>query len=139
MIDIYTDGSCLGNPGKGGWAAVSENFSVCGHLEHTTNNIAEMTAIVKALEYCVMHDIKETLIFTDSNYVKQGITLWIKNWKRNGWKTALGQDVKNKNLWVLMDSLSSQLHVEFRWVKAHNGNLWNEKADALAKKCALQV
>ena len=137
MYEIYTDGSSLGNPGRGGWAAISEDFKLCGAKPNTTNNVMEMTAIVKALEECVRRDISEVRVLTDSNYVKQGITSWIHNWKRNGWKTSGGGDVKNRELWIQIDELRMKIKmIEWKWVKAHNGNPQNEAVDRLARECA---
>jgi ribonuclease HI len=137
MYEIYTDGSCLGNPGPGGWAAIGENFTICGDAEVTTNNIMEMTAITKALEECLKREYLDVCIYTDSNYVKQGITQWIHNWKKNGWKTSSGGDVKNKDLWIEIDTLRNQMKsIEWKWVKAHNGNPHNEAVDKLARSCA---
>ena len=137
MYEVYTDGSCLGNPGRGGLGAISKDFKLCGAQPNTTNNIMEMTAIIKALEQCLWMEKKHVCIITDSNYVKNGITGWIHNWKRNGWKTANGTDVKNKELWVKMDNLRQKLTmIEWRWVKAHNGNPQNEAVDKLARECA---
>jgi len=137
MYEVYTDGSCLGNPGRGGWGAISKDFKLCGAQPNTTNNVMEMTAIIKALEQCLWMEKKHVCIITDSNYVKNGITGWIHNWKRNGWKTANGTDVKNKELWVKMDNLRQELTmIEWRWVKAHNGNPQNEAVDKLARECA---
>jgi len=137
MYEVYTDGSSLGNPGRGGWAAISEDFKLCGAKPNTTNNVMEMTAIVKALEECVRRDISEVRIMTDSNYVKQGITSWIHNWKRNGWKTSTGGDVKNRELWIQIDELRLKIKmIEWKWVKAHNGNPQNEAVDRLARECA---
>lgn len=137
MYEVYTDGSSLGNPGRGGWAAISEDFKLCGAKPNTTNNVMEMTAIIKALEECVRRDISEVRIMTDSNYVKQGITSWIHNWKRNGWKTSTGGDVKNRELWIQIDELRMKIRmIEWKWVKAHNGNPQNEAVDRLARECA---
>jgi ribonuclease HI len=137
MYEIYTDGSCLGNPGRGGWGVVSDHFILCDNERNTTNNIMEMTAIIKALEECVKREILEVRIFTDSNYVKNGISSWIINWKRNGWKTSTGADVKNKELWIAMDEARKKLtSVEWKWVKAHNGHPKNEQVDKLARECA---
>jgi ribonuclease HI len=137
MLEIYTDGSCLGNPGRGGWAAISEKFKIYGAKLDTTNNIMEMTAIIKSLEHCLREGFGVVCIYTDSNYVKQGITSWIKNWKRNGWKTASGTPVKNKELWIKLDELTTKLDIiDWKWVKAHNGNPQNEAVDKLARNCA---
>jgi ribonuclease HI len=137
MFELYTDGSCLGNPGRGGWAAISKDFKICGAKPNTTNNIMEMTAIIKALEKCALLNEKCVRIFTDSNYTKQGITSWIHNWKKNGWKTSSGGDVKNKELWIELDKLRDCFTmIEWRWVKAHNGDPKNEEVDKLARECA---
>ena len=88
MYEVHTDGSCLGNPGRGGWGAISTDFKLCGAQPNTTNNVMEMTAIIKALEQCLWMGKLHVCIITDSNYVKNGITSWIHNWKKNGWKTA---------------------------------------------------
>lgn len=137
MYEIYTDGSCLGNPGRGGWAAISKDFKLCGSQPNTTNNVMEMTAIIKALEQCVWMEENNVRIITDSNYVKQGISTWIHNWKKNGWKTSSGGDVKNKELWVKLDELRVRfIMIEWKWVKAHNGNPQNEEVDKLARECA---
>jgi ribonuclease HI len=138
--DVYTDGSCLGNPGPGGWGVVSVDFKLCDGQSNTTNNRMEMTAIVKALEECLKRGYPEVCVYTDSNYVKQGITQWVHNWKRNGWKTSSGDDVKNKELWIEIDTLRGKLReVQFKWVKAHNGNPLNEEVDKLARECAKKV
>jgi ribonuclease HI len=94
MYEIYTDGSCLGNPGRGGWGVVSDDFKLCGKQSDTTNNAMEMTAILKALEECVKRDIQEVCIFTDSQYVKNGISSWIIKWKKNNWVTRTGTTSK---------------------------------------------
>jgi ribonuclease HI len=99
-----------------------------------------MTAVVQALEQCLARDILEIRLFTDSNYVKNGITSWIKNWKRNGWRTSTGAPVKNKDLWVKIDTLSQRMkQVEWRWVKAHNGHPQNELVDRLAREEATAI
>ena len=134
-MEIYTDGSCLGNPGPGGWAAVGSGFQVTGASPHTTNNIMELTAAIKGLE---ANQGAKCMLFTDSCYVKNGITKWIIGWRRNGWKTAAGQPVKNKDLWMQLDALNGA-HVEWRWVKAHNGNTQNELVDSLAREEAERI
>ena len=140
MQDIYTDGSCLGNPGPGGWGVIGAGIKVSGGQENTTNNAMEMTAVVKALQQCLVRDILEIRLFTDSNYVKNGITSWIKNWKRNGWYTASGTPVKNKDLWIEIDTLSQRMkRVEWHWVKAHNGHPQNELVDSIAYQEALEI
>lgn len=137
MYEIYTDGSCLGNPGRGGWGVVSDDFKLSGKQCDTTNNAMEMTAILKALEECVKRNIQEVCIFTDSQYVKNGISLWIVKWKKNDWITSTGTPVKNKDLWIAMDEMRNKLKtVEWKWVKAHNGDPKNEEVDTLAYEAA---
>ena len=124
MIKVYTDGSCLENPGKGGWAAIIINESgrieIKGSKENTTNNQMELTAPIMALKKIPQGS--KVQIFTDSKYVKSGITEWIHNWKKNGWKTADKKEVKNKNLWTKLDDLSNAFDIEWIWVKAHSTN-----------------
>jgi ribonuclease HI len=140
MYEIYTDGSCLGNPGRGGWGVVSDDFKLCGKQSDTTNNAMEMTAILKALEECVKRDIQEVCVFTDSQYVKNGISSWIINWKRNDWVTSTGTPVKNKELWIAIDEVRRSLSkVEWKWVKAHNGDPKNEEVDTLAREAAGEI
>ena len=137
---VYTDGSCLGNPGPGGWAVLGPDFKLSGGQDNTTNNIMEMTAVVKALEECIKREIGSVTIFTDSNYVKNGITSWIKKWKLNGWKTSSGTAVKNKDLWVKIDKLSQEIsNVEWKWVRAHNGQPQNELVDTMARQEATVI
>jgi ribonuclease HI len=127
----------LGNPGPGGWGVVSDIYKLCGGQPNTTNNRMEMMGVSKALEESLRREYLEVCIYTDSNYVKQGITQWIHKWKKNGWKTSSGSDVKNKDLWIEIDTLRNQLKdVQWKWVKAHNGNPLNEEADKLAKESA---
>jgi len=135
-IVIYTDGACSGNPGNGGWGAVlfhnGREKDIYGGEKNTTNNKMELMAVIKALE-----SIKKPLgidVFTDSQYVKNGINSWIHNWKKNGWKTANKKPVKNKELWMELDELVSQYDVDWYWVKGHSGDVNNERADALARK-----
>ena len=136
MIKIYTDGSCIGNPGKGGWAAIifkkNEKKILKGSKDITTNNQMELTATIKALEYISTKD--EIQIYTDSKYVKQGITEWITKWKINGWKTSKKEEVKNKDLWLELDNLTSKNSIEWVWVKAHSDNDLNNEVDLLARK-----
>jgi len=137
---VYTDGSCLGNPGPGGWAVLGPDFKLSGGQDNTTNNIMEMTAVVMALEECIKRETVSVTIFTDSNYVKNGITSWIKKWKLNGWKTSTGTAVKNKDLWVKIDQLSQQISsVEWKWVRAHNGQPQNELVDNMARQEATRI
>jgi ribonuclease HI len=135
--DVYTDGSCLGNPGPGGWGVVSDIYKLCGGQPNTTSNRMEMMGVAKALEESLRREYFEVCIYTDSNYVKQGITQWIHKWKKNGWRTSSGNDVKNKDLWIEIDTLRNQLKdVQWKWVKAHNGNPLNEEVDKLARDSA---
>lgn len=140
-MKLYTDGSCLGNPGSGGWAAICVNdrdevfFKVSGGDSHTTNNIMELSAVIRGLERYGSGPVR---VYTDSKYVMDGITKWIKNWKKNGWKTSTGGQVKNRSLWEQLDGLVTQF-VTFEWVKAHNGDKWNEAVDTLARDTAQLV
>ena len=138
MIKIYTDGSCLDNPGKGGWAAIIINESgrteIKGSKENTTNNQMELTAPIMALKKIPRGS--KVQIFTDSKYVKSGITEWIHNWKKNGWKTADKKEVKNKNLWTKLDDLSNAFDIEWIWVKAHSTNELNNEVDLLGRSSA---
>ena len=142
-IKIYTDGSCLGNPGPGGWAAIilEDNLKkeLIGREKHTTNNRMELTAAIKALEYCNKNkdeqkSLKIIKIYTDSIYVKEGITNWINNWEKNNWKTADKKNVKNVDLWKSLKELIKSNQVEWFWVKGHSDNPLNDLADKLAKK-----
>ena len=139
-IKIYTDGACSGNPGKGGWGAlIQENDNetkISGSAMNTTNNRMELTAVIKALE--LYEKPREIEIFTDSKYVMQGITEWIKNWKNNQWKTSQKKDVKNKDLWLLLDLASEKHNIEWKWVKGHAGDYGNEIADKLATQAVLK-
>jgi|TARA_Y100000748_G_scaffold118018_1_gene99068 ribonuclease HI len=139
-IKIYTDGACSGNPGKGGWGAlIQENDNekkLSGSELNTTNNRMELTAVIKALEH--YDEAREIEVFTDSKYVMQGITEWIKNWKNNHWKTSQKKDVKNKDLWVLLDSVSAKHDIKWSWVKGHAGDYGNEIADKLATQAILE-
>tara|TARA_B100001027_G_scaffold212702_1_gene182365 strand:- start:301 stop:723 length:423 start_codon:yes stop_codon:yes gene_type:complete len=138
MIKIYTDGSCLENPGKGGWAAIiiddGKAKEIKGSKENTTNNQMELLAPINALKNIPKGS--KVQIFTDSQYVKSGITEWIHNWKKNGWKTADKKDVKNKELWTELDELSSTFKIEWNWVKAHSTDDLNNKVDLLARSSA---
>tara|TARA_B100000941_G_scaffold290470_1_gene272584 strand:- start:607 stop:1029 length:423 start_codon:yes stop_codon:yes gene_type:complete len=138
MIKIYTDGSCIENPGKGGWAAIiinnGEKTKIKGSKENTTNNQMELLAPIMALKKIPIGS--KVLIFTDSKYVKSGITEWINNWKKNGWKTASKKDVRNKDLWIKLDGLSSSFDIEWNWVKAHSTDKLNNEVDLLARTSA---
>ena len=142
-IKIYTDGACVGNPGPGGWAAIiikeSNKIEIFGGEKLTTNNRMELTAAIKALEYCLEKEtkqlsLKEVKIYTDSNYLKDGITVWFNNWEKNNWKTADKKNVKNVDLWKKLKELTKISQIEWYWIKGHSQNPMNELADKLAKK-----
>ena len=134
-VDIYTDGACSGNPGPGGWGVLIEignkNIELSGGDKDTTNNRMELMAAIKALEEIDKN--YEITLYTDSNYVKDGITSWISNWKKNNWKTASKKDVKNKELWMRLDEAIKDKNISWVWVKGHAGNAGNEQADYLAR------
>ena len=135
-VTIYTDGACKGNPGPGGWGAwlVSGDYQkeLWGGEPGTTNNRMEMTAVIEAL--ASLKRTCDVTLYTDSEYVKNGITAWIHGWKARGWKTAARQPVKNVELWQRIDALAQLHHVDWRWVKGHAGDPGTEKADALANR-----
>ena len=138
MIKIYTDGSCIGNPGNGGWAAIILNdgkkTKIKGFKKNTTNNQMELLAPIKALKEIPKGS--KVQIFTDSKYVKSGITEWIHNWKKNGWKTKNKKDVSNKELWIELDLLNNKFEINWSWVKAHSTDKFNNEVDLLAKSAA---
>ena len=136
MINIYTDGACKGNPGPGGWGALIidgdiEN-EIYGGENNTTNNRMEIMAVIMALQ--TVNTKNEITVFTDSTYVQKGINEWINKWKVNGWKASNKKEVKNKDLWVQLDSLAAKLQINWIWVKGHSGHLGNERADYLANQ-----
>ncbi len=136
-ITIYTDGGCTGNPGPGGWGAVllleGKEIKISGGAHSTTNNQMELTAVTKALEYVGKEfSFKDELsIYTDSQYVKNGITSWIINWEKNGWKTAAKKPVKNKEFWIELRTLTKMANIKWFWVKGHSGDKYNEMCDEL--------
>ena len=137
MIKIYIDGACSGNPGIGGWGAVilendNDPIFLKGGENGTTNNRMELTATIKALQH--YKNSEELIIVTDSKYVKEGIQSWITNWKKNGWKTASKKPVKNKELWLELDSEIARHSINWKWIKGHTGDTYNEKADFLARR-----
>ena len=138
MIKIYTDGSCLGNPGNGGWAAIiiddKKKIQIKGSKKDTTNNQMELLAPIKALKKIPKGSSVQ--IFTDSKYVKSGITEWIHNWKKNGWKTANKQPVKNKELWIELDNLTDEFKIKWSWVKGHSSDVLNNEVDLIAREAA---
>ena len=136
QVEIYTDGACRGNPGPGGWGALlrsnGHEKELCGGQLDTTNNQMELLAAIKALE-----SLKEPCkidLFTDSKYVKNGITQWIINWKTNGFKNAKKKPVLNAELWIRLNTLVSEHDINWLWVKGHSGHIDNERADALANR-----
>ena len=142
-IKIYTDGACIGNPGPGGWAAVllieGNKKEIFGGEKLTTNNRMELTATIKALEYCFEKEgkqliLKQIEIYTDSTYVKEGITVWINTWEKNNWKTADKKNVKNVDLWKKLKELVKSNKIEWNWIKGHSNEPMNDLADELAKK-----
>ena len=133
-VEIFTDGACKGNPGPGGWGAIlrygTTEKEIYGANKNTTNNIMELTAVIESLKN--LKKPCELIITTDSKYVKNGITEWIHNWKKNGWRTAAKKEVKNKELWIELDSLIQIHSISWDWVKGHSGHPENERADLLA-------
>ena len=133
-IQIYTDGACRGNPGKGGWGCVindnGNEREMRGYVPQTTNNRMELIAVIEVLKSTSQE--RQLIIFTDSKYVMDGITIWINKWKSNDWLTAGKKKVKNKDLWVELDQLISVRMINWKWVKGHAGNAGNERADFLA-------
>ena len=136
IVHIFTDGACKGNPGPGGWGAIMKYGDhvkeLNGYSSKTTNNIMEITAVIEALKSltrpCAI------ILTTDSNYVKNGITQWIHNWKKKGWKTANKKTVKNKECWLQLDVEVQRHQIEWKWVKGHSGHPENERADELANE-----
>ena len=133
-VEIFTDGACKGNPGPGGWGAIirygTTEKEIYGASKNTTNNSMELTAVIESLKN--LKKPCELIITTDSKYVKNGITEWIHNWKKNGWRTAAKKEVKNKELWIELDSLIQIHSISWDWVKGHSGHPENERADLLA-------
>ena len=140
-IEIHTDGACLGNPGPGGWAALlrynAHERELAGGEPDSTNNRMELTAAIMGLE--ALSEPCQVMLQTDSQYVRQGITEWMPNWVRRGWKTAAGDPVKNRDLWERLHTAAGRHRVEWRWVKGHNGDPDNERVDQLARSAAEQV
>ncbi len=134
MIEIYTDGACRGNPGPGGWAALlltgAHEKELSGAEPHTTNNRMELTAVIRALE--ALKRPVHARVYTDSEYVRRGISEWLPEWKARGWRTAARRQVKNQDLWQQLDELSRRHRIEWQWVPAHAGVPGNERVDRLA-------
>ncbi len=139
MIKIYTDGSCIGNPGNGGWAAIllinEKKIKIKGYKKNTTNNQMELTAPIKALKKIPIGEKIE--IYTDSKYVKIGITEWVTKWKKNNWKTSSKKKVKNIDLWKELDNLNEKYQIKWCWVKGHSGDILNDEVDQLAREAAM--
>lgn len=135
-VEVFTDGACLGNPGPGGWGAIlryqTTEKEISGYSPDTTNNRMELTAVVEALS--ALKERCRVTVYTDSRYLRDGITSWIQRWKRNGWKTAAKTAVKNQDLWEALDRICQKHQIEWRWVKGHAGHPENERADELARE-----
>ena len=141
VVEIFTDGACLGNPGPGGWGAIlrwrDKSQEISGGAPATTNNQMELMAAIAALE--ALRGGVRVRLYTDSMYVRDGITSWIHQWKRNGWKTAARKPVRNVELWQRLDAAMAAHDVEWRWVRGHSGHPENERADALARAAAAEA
>lgn len=140
IVYIFTDGACKGNPGDGGWGAIlkyENNIKeIKGFSKKTTNNIMELTAVIEALKLLTRKC--NIILTTDSKYVKSGITEWILNWKKNGWKTSKKKAVKNQSLWIELDKLNENHEISWQWIKGHSGHPENERADMLANEAILE-
>ncbi len=134
-VEIFTDGACSGNPGRGGWGAIlrygDHERLISGCEAHTTNNRMELMAAIMALES--LKRACRVRVFTDSRYVRNGIAEWLSAWKARGWKTSARKPVKNVDLWKRLDEAASRHHVDWVWVRGHSGHVENERADELAR------
>ena len=141
QVEIHTDGACLGNPGPGGWAALLRwrgvERELAGREADTTNNRMELMAAIQALE--TLTEACDVTLYTDSKYVQQGISQWLPNWIRRGWKTAGGAPVKNQDLWERLNAAAKRHHIDWRWVKGHAGDPDNERVDGLARDAAIAI
>ena len=135
-VELFTDGGCRGNPGIGGWGALlrynKHEKELYGYEAKTTNNRMELMAAIKGL--ATLTEPCNVILTTDSQYVRQGITLWMTNWKKRDWKTASKQPVKNKDLWQRLDKIAQKHHIDWKWVKGHSGHIENDRVDALANR-----
>lgn len=135
IVEIFTDGACSGNPGPGGWGALlrcnGQEKELSGYEAETTNNRMELMAAIMALES--LKRPTQVKLYTDSNYLKDGVTKWLQGWKNRGWKTADKQPVKNKDLWERLDTARTPHNIDYIWVRGHNGHAENERVDALAR------
>ena len=142
IVEIFTDGACSGNPGPGGWGVIlraesGEEKEFAGGEINTTNNRMELIAAIKGLE--ALEKPVFVKLYTDSQYLQNGMKLWLSKWKSNGWKTAGKEDVKNIDLWQKLDALAAQYDIEWHWVKGHAGHPENERADVLARNAIVQI
>ena len=139
IVECFTDGACRGNPGPGGWGVVmcygDHRQTLYGAEAHTTNNRMELMAAIRALE--MLTKPVSVDLYTDSIYVRDGITKWIHGWKKNGWKNASKKSVKNEDLWRRLEKAAGSHSIRWHWIKGHAGHLHNERADALAREAAL--
>lgn len=139
-VQIFTNGACSGNPGPGGWGAIlrykNTDKELNGYMALTTNNQMELTAAIEALK--ALKEPCNVTLMTDSSYVKDGITKWIFNWKKNNWRTANKKPVKNQELWLALDAEIARHHITWQWVKGHDGHAENERADELARQAIME-
>ena len=139
-VSLHTDGACSGNPGPGGWGAVysfDSNivFEISGFDKATTNNRMEMMAAIEGLK--LLPEKTNVTLYTDSQYVKNGVTIWMQNWKKNNWQTSKNSPVKNQDLWLMFDELVQKYNITWQWVKGHSGDVRNDKADSLARQAII--